>query len=279
LKTNIPNASKIGKLIGKGRIAEVFEWDEGLAVKLFYKSRLTKFIAHEASVSQLVNEAGFPSPYVRELVEMQGRSGIVFERLSGKTMLAAMSEKPWTLVNSANMLAELHSSMHKMTIPSLPDQSETMITGLQRIKTISSKERKKIIDIVHSLPIKNSLCHGDYHPDNVLLTDKGPFVIDWTTASTGNPIADVARTSLLLKLGELPRGTPLTARIIAQFGRNLFHRQYLKRYFQLSPNHFEQLAQWQLPIAAARMYDGIEEEQNQLREIVSKLLGDQKQLA
>ena len=45
----------------------------------------------------------------------------------------------------------------------------------------------------------DKLCHGDFHPGNVLLTEKGAVVIDWMTASICNPWADMARTDLFAK--------------------------------------------------------------------------------
>ncbi len=104
------------------------------------------------------------------------------------------------------------------------------------------------------------------------MTEGGAIIIDWTTATQGNPLADVARTSLILQLGELPPGTPAITRWMVQIGRGLFHTQYLRRYFRLHPEYQQQLVAWQLPIAVARMGDGIEEEQSQLLSMVSAWL-------
>ena len=60
------------------------------------------------------------------------------------------------------------------------------------------------------------LCHGDLHPSNVILTRDGPVIVDWFDASRGDPVADVARSSLML-LGDganpprhLPGADPAT---------------------------------------------------------------------
>jgi aminoglycoside phosphotransferase (APT) family kinase protein len=42
------------------------------------------------------------------------------------------------------------------------------------------------------------LCHGDLHPSNVILGSDGPMIVDWFDASRGDPIADVARSSVTL---------------------------------------------------------------------------------
>ncbi|MGG8408911.1 phosphotransferase family protein [Streptomyces sp. 12297] len=43
------------------------------------------------------------------------------------------------------------------------------------------------------------LLHLDLHPENVILTDRGPRVIDWTTARVGRPEVDVAMTFVILR--------------------------------------------------------------------------------
>jgi thiamine kinase-like enzyme len=47
--------------------------------------------------------------------------------------------------------------------------------------------REKALSYLAALPDDKKICHGDFHPGNVLITDKGAIVIDWMTASSGNP--------------------------------------------------------------------------------------------
>jgi Ser/Thr protein kinase RdoA (MazF antagonist) len=49
-----------------------------------------------------------------------------------------------------------------------------------------------------------SLVHLDLHPDNVVLTDTGPVVIDWSNATAGPSTLDVAMSALIL--GEVAVG-------------------------------------------------------------------------
>src|SRR3546814_7594415 len=60
------------------------------------------------------------------------------------------------------------------------------------------------LPILDALPDGDRLCHGDYHPGNVIETAGGPVVIDWPAVTRGHPDADYARTLLLLRLGEPP---------------------------------------------------------------------------
>lgn len=59
------------------------------------------------------------------------------------------------------------------------------------------------------------LLHRDLHPDNVLLSGRGPVVIDWTNARAGDPALDIAMTWVInATSGGLPgrMSTPLFLR-------------------------------------------------------------------
>src|SRR6185369_2766810 len=94
----------------------------------------------------------------------------------------------------------------------------------------------------------------DFHPGNVLMTAKGPVVIDWDSASGGDPLGDVACTSRLMRTASLPPWSPGYAHVLLRCLRPLMHRCYLKRYFRLSPGTREQVEDWQAPLAAARSW-------------------------
>ncbi len=54
---------------------------------------------------------------------------------------------------------------------------------------------------LESMPKHNKVCHGDFNPSNILITNDGtPFIIDWSHATQGNASEDVARAYLLFSL-------------------------------------------------------------------------------
>ena len=105
------------------------------------------------------------------------------------------------------------------------------------------------------------------------MTTEGPVIIDWVDASQGNPLADVARTSLLLRLGELPAHLSEAVRQEITRGRQLLHETYMERYLQLREVSLQALKQWEVPVAAARLSEGITGENEALLAIVRSGLG------
>ncbi len=236
-----------GSLIGQSRKAEVFAWGDDQAVKLFRNSVDASRGKQEAWNTQRVRETGLPVPDVKGIVEVDGARGIVYERIEGPTMRRRVRSRPWTLVQCAHLLAELHVAVHSCTIPELPSQRRQMEQGIQAA-AISANLKETALEALDRLPDDNVLCHGDLHLDNVLMSPRGPYIIDWYRAMRGNPVADVAKTLLLLRLG--PVRCSWFGRLPANAARALFRHVYLRRYMQLRPIPPQQIAAWQLPIAS-----------------------------
>ena len=109
-------------------------------------------------------------------------------------------------------------------------------------------------------PDGDRLNHGDYHPGNVLLSTRGPVVIDWTNATRGTPTADHARTFLTLRLGESPPGVSAVIRYGERFGRRFFLQGYARSYRRHGAVDDTSVEAWMVAHAAARFAEGIEGE-------------------
>nr|MBP9023045.1 aminoglycoside phosphotransferase [Spirochaetota bacterium] len=116
-----------GEILGKGMTAEVYEWDDDKVLKLYYDSFSKDCVDFEAHVSKTVFEAGVSSPEVFGIVALEGRLGIVFQRICGQSMLRAIEKKPWKLAFYARGMARMHAQMHLKNIKELPNQKDNLI--------------------------------------------------------------------------------------------------------------------------------------------------------
>lgn len=259
-----------GQMIARGRTAEIFVWKDNQILKLLRDGFPATVAEHEARVTRAVHEAGLPVPAVEDIVEVNGRLGIVFERVEGPAMLEEVTSKPWKIVQFARMLAELHTAMHSCEVPELPPQRRKLERDIRDAAALPANAKEAMLKVLGQLPDGSAVCHGDFHPANIIMSSRGPVVIDWINATQGNPLADVARTCLLLRLGEPLPGTP--RRWLINWVRGLFHSIYLRSYLQLRPASREQIAVWQLPVAAARLAENIPEEKIQLLALIEASL-------
>jgi aminoglycoside/choline kinase family phosphotransferase len=112
------------------------------------------------------------------------------------------------------------------------------------------------LNALNTLPAGPQLCHNDFHPDNILITADGPFIIDWLDATVGNPLADVARTSIIL-LGAA--ASTQVSRTVEKMFVRLFHSVYVRHYFRICPGSAVEYRRWLPIIAAARLSENIPE--------------------
>ena len=253
---------KQAELVGRGRTAEVFAWGDNQVLKLFLKEWSFE-AAQEFRATKAAHELGAPAPAVERMVEIDGRQGIIFERITGPSMAEAMQSRPWTLLRCARMMAELHADIHSQQTTSLPSLMEDLEAAFRQREGIPDSLRQVAIDSLRKVPDGNTALHFDLHPVNILLSPSGPVVIDWMTAKRGDTLADVARTRLLTTTGPLPSApTPMTSLIGRS--RGWFVTTYLRRYRQLRPYAEQELSAWRVPMAAARLaFEGLTEKERQ----------------
>ncbi|MFC2013409.1 phosphotransferase family protein [Chloroflexota bacterium] len=55
-----------------------------------------------------------------------------------------------------------------------------------------SRVKEVVLEALEQLPDGSAVCHGDFHPRNIIISSRGPVIIDWANATQGNPLADVA---------------------------------------------------------------------------------------
>jgi uncharacterized protein (TIGR02172 family) len=259
------------KPIANGRTAEIYAWEDGWVLKLFHDWFPEESVRYEAELARAVQAAGLPVPAAGEIVEVGDRLGLPYQRVDGPTMLEEMSARPWALPRASRLLAELQIEMHDdNTIAGLPSQRQRLEKKIGRAKDLSPALRAAALDALAAMPEGDRLCHGDFHPDNVLMTDHGPVVIDWIDATLGSPLADLARSSVIL-MGVTAPGSRATW--MEKVMVRCYHRIYLRHYFRLRPGGRDEYRAWRPIVAAARMSEGIAEIQEWLLSQVQAGLG------
>jgi hypothetical protein len=123
-------AGRMGKgpRVGVGRTAEVYAWGNHQILKLYRAEMPPEWVDHEARIGRVIAEAGVHAPAIGDTVEVDGRLGIIYERITGLVMLDALAHQPWRLPSLARQFAQVHATMHACLRPELPSQRE----GLSR---------------------------------------------------------------------------------------------------------------------------------------------------
>lgn len=208
-----------------------------------------------------------------EMVCHEGRQGIICQHIPGKTLLDYIAGKPLTAMAQARSLANIHREIHKHTVSGLPSQKQNLAANISMGKALSEPERQKVLSYLDALPEGGMLCHGDFHPDNIMVSPQGTYVLDWMNATIGVPAGDVARTTLLLRDATPPPGTSPWMAGLLGIVRKRFYAAYIREYCLGSELTTDQINAWILPAAAARLTEDLPPAEKQvLLDIVHRLL-------
>jgi thiamine kinase-like enzyme len=258
------------ELLARGRSAEVFAWGDGKVLKLFYDNCAPDRANSEAKITDSVFRAGLPVPEIFETIEWDNRQGIVFEKIDGISMLDACIKNPQNAEEYGILLANIHRKIHKVAIETLPNLQPLLIQLIRKSVHLSAEQKKKVVSLLENQTNGFQLCHMDFHPDQVLITEKGPHVIDWESGCHGNPLADVARTALILRIGEISRPTSISKQDLDEI-RSPIISNYLDQYFSNPSRESSQtMVVWDLVAAIARLAEKIDGEERQLKLIIEK---------
>jgi len=253
--------------IAEGREAEIFSWDATSVLKL-YRSEEFTVRAEETALGILASAPGI-APTVREVVHLDGRPGLVMERVEGTDMLSLLQKNPLRLFSFARGLADVQVRIHETPAPAALPETRSRLA--ERISYGAPHGlREFALRVLDGLTDGDRLCHGDLHPGNVMVSPSRLAVIDWSGASRGDPIGDHGRTSLLLSMGDPPPGTARAFRMIIGVGRGLFSSAYRKSYARAIPVASDVRRRWEIVHAAARFAEGIEVEYPTLTALLEK---------
>jgi aminoglycoside phosphotransferase (APT) family kinase protein len=245
--------AELGEKIAEGRTAEVFAYGTGRVLKLFRKEFPASAAERDYRVSAQAARLypGAPAVYGKPTVE--GRIGIVYERLEGSSLVKVMATKPWKTRWAAGVCARLHCAVLQCPADGLPNQKEAIESAIRRARELRDDVKEPIIAYLSTLPGGDRICHGDFHPDNIFLSKRGPVVIDWMTATKGNPAADLARSLLIMGSPTLPPGLPAAIMPLAWLLKKRFSVLYRRFVLRICGIAERDIDAWMLPLAAARL--------------------------
>ncbi len=256
--------TQLGRIIAPGRTSDVYEYGRGSVVKVPRPGVPASWAAIEAEITAAVHGNGLPTPVVRGLEIVEGRESVVFERIDGQSMWQQVRDGSRGVASVAVELAEIQLAICGADPPPLlVDFADRVGAKVDAAHVLSKGERDEARRILASLPRGSLLCHGDLHPGNVLMSDRGPIVIDWYDAAVGSPIADFVRSSLLIRpptgsseLLHLPGSSPEVLKRL--------HDHYVERVLADLDVATGMARSWEVVLAASRLSEHAEADDSSL---------------
>ncbi len=263
------------KKIASGGQAEIYELDPGKILRLMYNKEDMFLSEYEFKSMQTVMKHGLPVPAVYDMITLDDRPGLIMEKIAGITMTEHFVRKPLNFLDDIKKLADLQYNLSGITAP------EELMKLKQRIRHLVGKSteldhQKKdfIFRLLEELPDGNQLCHGDFHPNNILIRQGRFYIIDWSGVTSGDPVADVAHSYLIFRnMPRLPQES-YPAYIGHRLAGNLLSKVYLNRFNRQYSIDFNMFSRWLAVRAGERTFYGTRSEKPALVRFVDRCFSD-----
>ena len=168
-------------------------------------------------------------------------------RAAGTTFGEAATAAPELLPRYLEAMVALHRRVHEAAVPGFGSLKGRVAARIEAAGQLGQGVRGRLLERLAALPDGDRLCHGDFHPYNVLGEPGEATIVDWPDATRGAPAADVCRSFLLIRhhSAELAQA-------------------YLDAYVGASGLAEGEVLAWLPVLAAARLVENVPEEVEEL---------------
>ena len=224
---------KLDKIIAVRTGKTVYK-DGDRVIKVFENGYSKADILNEALNQARIEETGLNIPKIHGVSTENGKWSIISEYIKGKTLAQLMTENPDKFDEYLERFVDIQMEIHSKKAPLLTKLKDKMNRKINQAD-IDATTRYDLHTRLEGMPRHNKVCHGDFNPSNIIITDDGtPYIIDWAHATQGNASADVARTYLLFWLDGNIEGA----------------KKYMELFCKKSDTARQYIEKW-LPIVAA----------------------------
>ena len=218
--------------------------DGDKCVKVFDTEYSKADVLNEALNQARIEETGLNIPKIVEVTMVEGKWAIVSEFIKGKTLQQLMDEDAEKKDEYIEMLVDLQLDVHSKVCPLLNKLKDKMNRKISASE-LDATTRYDLHTRLEGMPKHNKVCHGDFNPSNVIITDDGKaYILDWSHATQGNASADAARTYLLFWLNGDIEGA----------------KKYLYVFCKKSNTAKQYVQKWMPIVAASQSVKGNEKE-------------------
>jgi hypothetical protein len=191
-----------GAVVAVGSRSVVRMWGDDAVVKVPNDGVPSSWIRHEAQFTSAVWAIGVPAHRLLGIEQHGDKLISIYERVGGPTLWSLINAEPSRAATYGALLGELHARVLTVVPPvSLPRQGDRLRCKLRRASASFDVPYSESMARVPDARPSIGVCHGDFHPGNVVMSPGGPMIVDWFDACRGDAAADIARSSLLLGAG------------------------------------------------------------------------------
>ena len=230
------------------RTSKIIYREGDTVLKVFDSDYSKADVLNEALNQARVEETGLNIPRLIDVLVEDGKWAIRTEYVEGTTLARLMDENPEKTDEYLEYFTDLQTEVHEKRAPLLAKLKDKMDRKICETD-IDATIRYDLHTSLESMPKHKKLCHGDFNPTNIVITNSGKaYILDWAHATPGNASADVAQTYLLFCLA----------------GKEDIAEKYMDLFCKKTGTEKKYIQKWLPIVAAAQSVKGRPEERELL---------------
>ena len=183
------------ELIGAGACGECYRLDDETIVKLYYSHVKNEEIEAEKALAKKAFVMGVPTAISYDIVECDGRTGVMYELIKSKTLGELIREDYANVDKYIEMYVNVCKKVAsiKTDDPEIPDFMAVNRVDIDNLTTIDDREREYLHKFLDIVPNGNNCIHGDLNLNNIMVENNECLLIDMGELGIGTPLFDISR--------------------------------------------------------------------------------------
>ena len=182
------------EFIAKGANGAVYRYDAETIVKTYFAKDALPEIKQERENARRAFVLGINTAIPYGIVRVGDGYGTVTELLNATSVTKLIRKDPEDLSLAAKYYVDMLKSIHTIEVEDgeVPDMKETALDWADFVSAhLPEEQAAKLRALIEAVPKKNTLMHGDYHTNNIMVQDGEPLLIDMDTLCMGHPVFEL----------------------------------------------------------------------------------------
>lgn len=196
------------KVIGSGACGECYRIDDETIVKLYYPRISDEEIETEKAFAKKAFVMGIPTAISYDIVQCDGRKGVVYELIKSKTIGELIREDEAQKEHYLDLYADVCKKIHSIhtSDADIPSFKEVNRADIKKIIDITEEERDYLYQFIDMIPDDDTCIHGDLNINNIMVENGECVLIDMGELSVGIPAFDISRIIFSMKYANSASG-------------------------------------------------------------------------
>ena len=182
------------EFIAKGANGAVYRYDAETIVKTYFAKDALPEIKQERENARRAFVLGINTAIPYGIVRVGDGYGTVTELLNATSVTKLIRNNPEDMSEAAKYYIDMLKNIHSTEVEDgeVPDMKETALAWADFVADhIPAEQGRKLRALIEAVPKRNTLMHGDYHTNNIMVQNGEPLLIDMDTLCMGHPVFEL----------------------------------------------------------------------------------------